>query len=626
MAVPGTMGKIAVVDLASGGVDYEQPADELYHQYLGGYGLGAYYLYTRQKAGVDPLGPENHLGFFAGTLSGTPAICGNRFQVVGKSPKTGGFGDANCGGNLGPYLKFAGLDGVLFSGIAEIPVLLVLGDGQAELKPADDLWGSDVRTTEAALKERYGEDIAIASIGPMGEDVRGLACIMNDRDRAAGRSGLGQVMGSKKIKAIVARKTTDIPMADEERMKEQRRNHIKQMRSGDNALYNLFHNFGTSGLTAGAVASGDCAVKNWAGTVEDFPTADKISDEAVQDIQYKPYGCWRCPIACGGFIKTDYKGEEIDAGKPEYETLGVFGALCLIDNLPAICKVNDICNDTGMDTISTGCTVAFAFECYEKGIITAEDTGGLELTWGNADAMVALTEQIARREGFGNLLADGSKAAAEKIGKGAEQCAMQIHGEEVPMHDPRLSPGLASSYKLDATPGRHTQFSAWSAEAGFPVQGLEDHYGGWTPEQKYEYTGKAKAHRVQSALMHVINAEGVCMFGSVCIPAQAQVDFLNAAMGTNMSPDDVLEIGNRIANLRIAFNLREGLKNADFKVPGRIIGAPPLEAGETAGVTVNLDTQQQEYYQEMGWSEDGVPKAETLQKLGLDFAAADLHG
>jgi len=598
--------------------------DELYLKYLGGYGLGAYFLYTRTKPGVDPLGPDNLLGFLAGPLSGTPAICGSRFQVVGKSPKTGGFGDANCGGDFGPKMKFAGFDGVLFSGISEKPVYLLLDGGRAELKDASALWGLQARETEEKLKELYGQDAAVASIGPMGEDVRLLACIMNDRDRAAGRSGLGAVMGSKRLKAVVAVPSMQIPLADEAKMKADRAAYVKEMQQSP--LYELFHNFGTSGLTAGAVASGDCPVKNWAGCAEDFPTAEKISDEAVQEIQVKRYGCWHCPISCGGFVEVNYRGETLEAGKPEYETLGCFGAMLLVDDLPAICKVNDICNRYGMDTISTGCTLAFAFEAFDRGIITTEDTGGLELRWGNAEAVVALTEMIARREGFGDILADGARKAAERIGKGAEECAMQIGGEEVPMHDPRLSPGLATSYKLDATPGRHTQFSAWSAEAGFPIKGLEDRYGDWTPEKKYDYTGKAKAHRIQSALMHVVNAEGCCMFGAVCIPAQAQVDFLNGAMGTNWTADDIVEIGDRIANLRIAFNLREGLKNTTLKVPGRIIGQPPLPAGPTKGITVDLTTQEREYLEEMGWGADGVPTRQTLERLGLDFVVPDIHG
>jgi len=239
---------------------------------------------------------------------------------------------------------------------------------------------------------------------------------------------------------------------------------------------------------------------------------------------------------------------------------------------------------------------------------------------------VALTEQIAALEGFGAVLADGAKVAAERIGNGAPACAMQVGGAELPMHDPRLCPGLATSYKLDATPGRHTQFSAWAAEAGFPQPGLEDRYGGWTPEQKYDYTGKARAHRVLSAMMHVVNADGCCMFGSVCIPAQAQVEFLNGVMGVGYTMDDVLAIGDRIANLRVAFNIREGIRNADLPVPPRVLGSPPLEAGETKGVTVDLAVQQAEYYAEMGWSPDGVPSREALEALGLDFCADDLHG
>jgi len=623
MAVRGTMGRIAFVHLASGTVRRKRPDDELYQKFLGGYGLGAYYLYTMMKPRVRPLGARNMLGFLAGPLSGTPAICGSRFQVVGKSPKTGGFGDANCGGDFGPKMKFAGFDGVFFKGAAKEPVYVVLADGRAEVKSAADLWGLDVAATEERLKAIYGPDAAVACIGPAGEAMSLMACIMNDRDRAAGRSGLGAVMGSKKLKAVVAVPSKKVRLADAARMKSHRSAYLAQMR--ESPLFQLFHKFGTSGLTAGAVAGGDCPVKNWAGTGEDFTTAAKLSDEAVLDVVTKPYGCWHCPIACGGFVRTSGQFA-VEGGKPEYETLGAFGAMLLVDDLPAVCKANDICNRAGLDTISTGCTIAFAFECYEKGIITKDDTGGLELTWGNAAAMVALTEQIARREGFGAVLADGARAAAKRIGKRAIRCAMQIEGEEVPMHDPRLSPGLATSYKLDATPARHTQFSAWPAEAGFAVAGLEDRYGGWTPEKKYDFTGKAKAHRAQSAIMHVVNAEGVCMFGACCLPAQAQVDFLNAAMGTAWTIDDVLAIGDRIANLRVAFNLREGVRNAEFKVPRRILGIPPLKAGPLKGVRVDLETQQREYFAEMGWSEDGVPSAETLQRLGLDFVVPDLHG
>ena len=617
MALPGTMGKIAFVNLKSGRVKYVKPEEELYKNYLGGYGLGAYYLYTKMKPGAKPLGPKNMLGFLSGVLTGTPAICGNRFQVVGKSPKTGGFGDANCGGDFGPKLKFAGLDGIFLTNISPEPVYIVVDKGKVAVKSAADLWGNDCVTTEEKLKALYGPEAAIASIGPAGEAVTLLACIMNDRDRAAGRSGLGTVMGSKKVKAIVAVPSMSLRLADEEKMKADRAKWVDEMLK--TGLYELFHKFGTSGLTAGAVAGGDCPVKNWKGTAKDFTTAAKISDEAVQDVQVRRYGCWHCPIACGGFVKTTGPFA-VEAGKPEYETLGCLGSMLLIDDLPAICKANDICNRNGMDTISTGGTLAFAFECYEKGLITKDDTGGLELTWGNAEAMVKLTEMVARREGIGALLADGAKVAAKRIGKGAIKYAMQVQGEELPMHDPRLCPGIASSYKLDATPGRHTQFSAWAAEAGFPVRGLEHLYGDWTPEKKYEYRGKAKAHRIQSALMHVINAEGCCMFGSVCIPAQAQADFLNGAMGTQLSAEDLVTIGDRIANLRIAFNLRERIRNADLKVPARVLGKPPLRAGNTKGVTVDLEAQQKEYFAEMGWTEDGVPTPETLRRLGLDFA------
>lgn len=623
MALGGVTGKVVFCNLKSGEITIETPDEQLYKDYLGGYGLGAYYLYTRTEPIKDPLGQEALFGIVSGPLSGTPAICGNRFQIVGKSPKTGGFGDANCGGTFGPAIKWAGFDAAFFTGIAEKPVYLLLRDGKAELKSAEHLWGLDVGDLEDKLKEEYGKNAQVVSIGPAGEKISLMAAVMNDRDRAAARSGLGAVMGSKRLKAVVAvSDKKSVPLADEEKIKGDRKKHLESVR--EHGLYKVLHEYGTCGITDGCAQIGDAPLKNWKGAFMDM-NVPAISDDSVVKYQVKRYGCWNCPIACGGFVKVPEGKFAVEGGKPEYETVGAFGTMTLVEDIEAICKANDICNRMGIDTISVGATIAFAMECYEKGVITKDDTDGLDLTWGNAEAVVALTEKIARREGFGDVLADGMARAIERIGRDAEQYAMHVGGEELPMHDPRCSPGLTWTYKWDATPGRHTQFSAWCAEGDYIPSGLEDRFDGWTPDKKYEYTGKAKASLVLSSLMHVVNAAGICQFGFVCTPAQGQVDFLNAAMGVDWTMDDVLKIGERIGNLRMAFNAREGVKNKYFKLPGRVYGNPPMKKGPTKGITVNVEIQEKEHLEEMGWTEEGVPKKETLERLGLDFAAKDLY-
>jgi len=620
MSVPGTMGKILLVDLDTQQTSLETPSDDLYLNYLGGYGLGAYYLFRLQKPGVDPLGPENHLGFFTGVLTGTSGITANRYVVVAKSPKTGTFGDANSGGSFGPAMKAAGFDGVILKGVSKRPVILLLRDGQAQLLPADQWWGLRCDAVEDKAQELYGKKARSASIGPPGERVNLLACIINDKGRAAGRSGLGAVMGSKKLKAVIAVGDPKIPLADPEGMKQAMKKHREFMR--EQGFHGVLQQYGTSGITAGACASGDTPIKNWAGVPDDFPTVGKISDDAVIAIQRKKYGCWQCPISCGGHTVVEGGPYVSDTHKPEYETLGTFGTMCLNDNLESINLCNELCNNYGLDTISTGCTVAFAIECYENGLLTAKDTGGVELTWGNHAAVVEITRQIAEGRGFGGkVLADGMKPAAERIGKGAQQYAVHVQGEEVAMHDPRLNPGLATSYKMDATPGRHTQMGVWTVEGGFSPPGLVTE-----PVERYKYTGKGHAHRVVSAHHHASSAAGMCMFSWCNLKPEALVDSLTHTTGHEYTLEEVLEIGDRIAALRMAFNIREGLRNVDFKVPGRMIGSPPLQAGPLEGVSVDIDTQVREYLEVMGWDpQTGAPKKETLLGLGLDFAAAELY-
>ena len=611
----GYMDKILTVDLSQGTIEHETLDEQLCRDYIGGYGIGAKLLYDRMPAGADPLGPDNILGFLTGPLTGTPAIIGSRFVVVAKSPNTGTWGDANCGGFFGPHMKFAGIDGMLFSGVSPNPVYLYVEEGSAELRDASDLWGMNVSDLEDLLKERHGEDVEIASVGTAGEKMSLMACIMNDKERAAGRSGLGAVMGSKKLKAIVVKGEMKVPMADEEGIRALRRKYLK-LKAG---AYDGLHDEGTCGITSDSAQSGDSPVKNWGGSgLVDFPRArsDKIGGAANTSLpDYKAYGCWRCPIACGGKVKQTsgpfaLKKNDGVGHKPEYETLCMFGTNLLNDDLASIVRVNEICNNHGLDTISVGATIGYVIECYEAGLLTQEQTGGLEMTWGNAAAIVTLTERIAEREGFGDLLADGIKVAWEKLGKIGTEYAIHVNGEEVPAHDPRFVPGLASTYTLDATPARHTQGGELLAPVNFA---LEDH-------DKYEYSGAAPNHWKLVQSMHVVNAAGLCMFGYLSYDYASVPEQLSAVTGWDYDLDEVLKAGMRIGTVRHAFNLREGHNPLTRNVPGRLIGDPPLTEGNVKNVTVDLKTLNGEYLAYCGWdASTTIPSEKALRDLGLDF-------
>jgi aldehyde:ferredoxin oxidoreductase len=618
------MGKILNVDLTNGRVEDEPLDESLCREFLGGYGIGAKILYDRMKPGVDPLGPDNLLGFFTGPLTGSPSIEGNRFVVVCKSPLTDTWGDANCGGTFGPHLKFAGYDGILFSGISPKPVYLNIDNGTAELRDAEFLWGKDTNETEDMLREelghstgRNGKQIEIASIGQTGENLSLIAGIINDKGRAAGRSGVGAVMGSKRLKAIAVTGKESVPLFDEEKAKEVRKTFVK--RTG--GAHGLFATYGTIGITGESAMSGDSPVKNWGGVGPvDFPTGPtKFRDETLIAYQDKKYGCWRCTMACGGHMSVKEPGpyQGVAHHKVEYETAAAWGTMTLSDDFPVLIRINELCNRYGFDTISAGCTAAFAVECYENGILTKEDTGGLELNWGNSDALVALLEKMAFREGIGDILADGVRKAAERIGNGAEAYAMHVQGSEVPMHDPKFQPGLATTYLMDATPARHTQ----GHEDMPPV------YEGWPEHEKYEYGGKGELHKRCMEQVHVVNAVGVCLFAYLSYDWNFIPEFLSAVTGWDIDDDEAARIGERIGNIRHAFNLREGHNPRRFEVPSRLIGNPPQTEGNVRNITVDIDTQVRDYCTSMDWDpETTVPSRERLVSLGLADVATDLHG
>ena len=611
----GYMGKILWVDLSAGKSRDEVLEEKLCREYIGGYGLGARMLFSHQKAGADALGPDNIFGLVTGPLTGTPAIEGNRFAVVCKSPLTGTWGDANCGGTFGPHLKFAGYDGILVRGIASRPVYLFIKNGVPELRDAGALWGRDTNETEDLLRHELGA-CEIASIGQAGEQLSLIAAIINDKGRAAGRSGVGAVMGSKHLKAIAVSGRASVPLFDPARARALRTRYLKR----HGGAYDLFVKFGTIGITGSSAMNGDSPVKNWGGAGPvDFPSGPvKFRAEAVIAYQDRKYGCWRCTMACGGHMSVKESGpyQGTRHHKVEYETAAAWGAMTLTDDFPALIKINELCNRYGLDTIAAGCAAAFAIECYENGVITRADTDGLELTWGDHAALVTLLERMGRREGFGAVLADGVKRAAERIGGGAEQYAMHIHGAEVPMHDPKFQPGLATTYKMDATPARHTQ-------------GHEDMpplIAGWPEHDKYRWSGKGELHKKCAELVHVVNAAGLCLFACFSYDWQFIPDFLTAVTGWPIDTDECSRMGERIANIRHAFNLREGLNPIRFEIPGRVIGRPPQSDGNLRGITVDVDTQVRDFCRAMAWDpETGWPSRDRLLALGLEEVARDLY-
>jgi aldehyde:ferredoxin oxidoreductase len=616
MQMPGGyMGRILWVDLASQRVDDESLPADLLRDYLGGYGVGVRLIYQRQRPGVKPLGPDNILGVATGPLTGTPALIGSRFVVMGRSPLTGTWGDANCGGHFGPALKAAGYDALFFLGQAERPLYLLLDDGRAELRDAGTLWGKDTAQVEEALRAEFGKKAQVACIGPAGEKLSLISAVINDKGRAAGRSGLGALMGSKRLKAIVARGNRPVPLANGDRARALRRAYLKTL---DHPTARSLREYGTCGGLESSVRRGDAPVKNWAvAGLEHFPKAAALSGESVVRYQTKRYGCWGCPISCGGLVEVAAGPYATRGHKPEYETLAAFGSNCLNDSLESIVRLNDLCNRYGLDTISAGSVIAFAMECYERGLLSVRDTDGIELRWGDAEAILAMTEKVARREGFGEVLADGVRAAAERIGKGAEEFAVHLQGQELPMHDPRFSPGYATTYLLDATPGRHTQGgAAYGRLPGVEVP---------VPPRR-QCSGKAELQRTLGNLFHVVNAAGLCTFGVMCIDVHSVPEFLAAITGWEVTMEECDRTGERIGTLRHLFNLREGLNPLAFPVPGRMVGKPPLPDGPLAGVTVDLEIMVREYLGLMGWdTATALPGRERLEELGLGFALEDLR-
>ncbi len=652
----GVMGKYCIIDLSTGKTEIIEPGEEFYKKYLSGYGLGAAVIMERQAVGVDALAPESHLGFCSGLLSGTKAFFSGRFMVVGKSPLTGGWGDANAGGYFSRAIKRSGYDAIFFTGAAKKPVWVVITEGEVEIREANDLWGKDILETEQAIRTELGDrNVQVASIGLSGEKRSLISGIATDGARIAARSGLGAVMGSKNLKALALRGKTKVKVANPgalktinsrfisdynkssiiDRITMYVMNFLSQIiaRTGisvpsqPSLIREILRKYGTAGLTTYSAMVGDMPIKNWSGVgYKDFTieSSSKGSDDNVIKYQKKRYSCQSCPLGCGGIIeikKGKYKGEK--GHKPEYETIGSFGGMLLQDDFDAIVEINEMCNRAAIDTISTGATVAFATECFENGIIDETITGGLRLGWGKTEAVVKLVDLIIKREGFGDLLADGVKRAAEKIGKGSEKYAIHAGGQELPMHDPRLDPGFAIAYECEPTPGRHT-VSCYLYASLF---GLEKRFPAAAHMVKSARSRAIKDIRRFAAgtyYMQLLNCGGMCLFGAITSHLPV-VEYMNAVTGWGLSADAYLKTGERILNLRKAFNLREGIATRAHQIHDRAIGTTPLTAGPLKGNRVDLPALMDEFYRTVGWNrENGGPTPGKMKELGLEPVGVEL--
>jgi aldehyde:ferredoxin oxidoreductase len=651
----GYFWKILWVDLTKMEIKEEEPDDEIYQNYLGGYGLGVYYTYNRIKPHCDPLGPDNILSFCPGLLTGTLAPFTGRYMVCGKSPLTGGWGDANSGGKFGPAIKRAGYDAIFITGIAENPVYLYIDEETRELRDASDLWGKDTKETQDILEAKFGK-CDVASIGLGGEKKSLIAGIVNDGSRVAARSGLGAVMGSKKLKAICIIGNKKIDVADKASMLELAKSYNKQITSYKNNLimsyvvgmapgfagllrltkihYSSFKwvklytqflaQIGTPFFYTIMTNVGDAPIRNYLGVAhKEFKKKRfKILDgKNLRKYYSGSVGCYSCPVRCGATLTIpELNLQNVD--RPEYETLAAFSGLLLNDDLESIIYINDYLNRQSIDTISCGGVVAFAIECAEKGVLKKEDfkcqdyPDGFLPQWNASTYLLTLCKMIANREGIGDLLADGVKKAAAKI-PGSETFAIHAGGQELPMHDARLTKGLMLTYVTDPTPGRHTAggidyFLVGAGNKflkGFQLKNSKN------PKKK----GQVQAEAVKFS--QSFNSVGLCLF-SEWVGTYPLLEMIKAFAGWNLSVDEFLTIGWRIQTLRQMFNARDG--EIRHEVAQRAIGDPPLTKGPVKGKKIDVEEMAKSYYASIGFTETGVPTEATLTQLNLVFCIKDL--
>ncbi|MCA9680042.1 MAG: aldehyde ferredoxin oxidoreductase family protein [Kofleriaceae bacterium] len=657
----GSHGRILHVDLGEQRHWVEHVEEAVYRQFLGGYGLGAWLMWKHYPAGTDALAPEACFAICSGLLTGVKTPFSGRIQIVGKSPLTGTWADSNSGGSVAAHLRAAGYDALVVRGKAAAPTLLVIQDDEVRFEPAGELWGKQVPETFDDLKARFGgkRDVGVSAIGPAGERGARIASVMNDRYHAFGRQGFGAVYGSKQLKAIVVGGSGEVPVHDERafralckqitddyrrdvgwfmrlfawvakpkkwlswmyRLMPRRRMKIT---APVRAMRQLWSQRGTTAAVSLSVENGDAPVKNWKGVgSRDFPLrthSSKLDGKEVDRYITKKLSCGDCPMPCKGIVKVKARGLS-DVRRPDYETIVGFGANLLNDDLELVTACHDACNRYGIDAVSSSATLAWACEAVERGDLTVDDLDGVDLRWGNGEAALALTIKMGERDGCGAWLADGVQRAAAHLGKGSDAYAVHVHGQEPAYHDPRFTSLMGVTYIGDPTPGRHTAGSAsWNETfgVGFTLPAAVDKKT-WNVSWK-EDAGKGAAQAHFSNAHQAMNGLGLCMF-TMLTGNLPWADLVNALTGWGVTDDELLVCGERIQNLRAAFNRREGLRPADFTAHPRMMGEGDgnLTAGPLKGVRVALPVLRDDYYRAMTWDPTtGDVSATRARELGID--------
>ena len=615
-ATGGYTGKILRVNLSDSSISTET-VDELFcRKYLGGAGFITYFLLKELRQGVDPLGADNKLISALGPLTGIPLPGSGRHCVGAKSPLTGGIAKSEAGEFWGAELKRAGYDIVIVEGKAENPVYLWIHDGEASIKDAGHLWGKDTKEAQQAIRAELGDDlIRVAIIGPAGENLVRYACIMNGLYDAAGRGGLGAVMGSKNLKAIAVRGHQAPKISDLDPVKK-----LRKWLAANMHLVSSFREFGTGAAMDGFEGIGNLPVRNFRDGL--FPGVKKIDAQAVKDtIRVGMDACFACTVRCKKRVqvKEPYPVDPAYGG-PEYETLAALGSNCCIDNLEAIAKGSELCNAYSLDTISTGAVISFAMECFENGLLSSKDTNGIELRFGNEEAMLKLIELIARREGIGDLLAEGTAQAARRIGPEALEFAIQVKGLEAGMHEPRVKPGLGLGFMVNPQGADHCcnlHDTTYLGDDNWRVEELKPL--GMSEPVPAEDIGPRKVALFRLVQLKQILLDSLLLCQFLPYNYEQVTDVLAAVTGWDTSVTELLRTAERTLTMTRLFNIREGFTAADDQLPRRFFQP------KTDGVLADkhLDSKKFEearihYYSLMGWDKDnGIPLPEKLAELGI---------
>ena len=610
----GYNGKVLRVNLSNNTIVTEEIDGPFCRKYLGGAGFVAYYLLKELKSHIDPLGPDNKLVFATGPLTGIKLSGSARHCVGAKSPLSNTIAKAEAGEFWGVELKYAGFDALIVEGKAARPVYISINDGQAAINDAAHLWGKNTKETQEIIRtELKDARVRVALIGPGGEKLVKYACIMHGLFDAAGRGGLGAVMGSKNLKAIAVRGHNPPPIKSPERVKE-----FREWLTANIEKVKMFQDLGSGAYMTPYEASGNLPVRNFRDGL--FPNAAAIEGKTIKEtIRTGMDGCFGCIVRCKKVVKVDEPYAVDPAyGGPEYETLASLGSNCGIDNLKAICKGNELCNAYSLDTISTGLCISFAMECFEKGIITTKDTGGLEIRFGDAEIMLKLIELIAFRNGFGDVLADGTAVAAQKIGKSAGEYAMQVKGVELALHEPRLKAGLGLGYMVNPNGADHCMNIHDTLFAKDP-QMKDLHALGILEGVPPEEMSPRKVTLFKA--MQFLRLLGDCLPVCMILPYNYRqlADLTSAVTGWDVDIPELTRTAERILTMMRLFNIREGFTEADDKLPARFF--QPKTDGYLAQAkpdAAKFERAKRYYYSLMGWDQQtGVPTPETIEDLGI---------